>query len=808
MKPIVFLLFFLSVVFSLSAQIHLKGYHQDKINPTLFEGRWKARWISCPGEAPNTYGIYHFRKSFELEEKPTQFIVHVSADNRYKLYVNGTFVSLGPARGDIYNWNFETVDIAPYLRKGKNTLASVVWNYAEQKPVAQVSMNQTGFILQGNSEKEAVVDTDTTWLCMRNKAYAPWNEWQVMGYYVVGPGEELNASVYPWGWEQPEYPDAGWIKAVQGMGGGVKGSMDYAGRLLVPTPIPPMDMCVERFSRVRTAEGVQCPGGFPQRAEPLTIPAHAEVRLLLDNDKLTTGYLTLLFGKGKDAEVRIAYAEALYQQKQEPTTKSYSLNGKGNRDELTDKKFIGYADKIIADGGVDRNFTSLWWRTWRYVELTVKTASEPLVIDDIYGTFSAYPFRCEATFSAPGHQELDRMLEIGWHTARLCANETYMDCPYYEQLQYFGDTRIQAMITLYNTRDPYMVKNAIEQGRQSMVMDGITMSRYPSSVHQFISSFSLWWICMGHDYWMYRGDEAYMKTLLPAYRQVLSWYEQWLKPDYSLDYVPHWFFADWAAGFNYGEPVREKKGNSAFQDLMYIMTLESASEMEQSMGLPAMADHYRAIAIKMRETFRSKYWDVSRNLFADTHDHRSYSQHVNALAILSGVTSGEEAASIMRRTLSDTSLIQCTIYFRYYLNQALKVSGLGDQLLDNLEIWRDQMALGLTTWAEMPEPSRSDCHAWGASPNIEFYRILLGISSTSPGFKTIRIAPSFGDLKKVSGTIPHPSGNITASYQFNGKGKGTACLVLPEGTTGTFIWKGKEYPLVSGEQVISLSLQR
>ena len=68
---------------------------------------------------------------------------------------------------------------------------------------------------------------------------------------------------------------------------------------------------------------------------------------------------------------------------------------------------------------------------------------------------------------------------------------------------------------------------------------------------------------------------------------------------------------------------------------------------------------------------------------------------------------------MMNQTLADTSLIQCTIYFRYYLNQALKVSGLGDQFLDNLQVWRDQMALGLTTWAEMPEPSRSDCHAWG-----------------------------------------------------------------------------------------------
>ena len=136
---------------------------------------------------------------------------------------------------------------------------------------------------------------------------------------------------------------------------------------------------------------------------------------------------------------------------------------------------------MIADGGEGRDFTTLWWRTWRYVDLTISTADEPLVLEDVYGTFSAYPFRCEIAFSAPGHDELNKMLEIGWRTARLCANETYMDCPYYEQLQYFGDTRIQAMITLYNTHDAYMVKNAIEQGRQSVVADGITMSRYPVS---------------------------------------------------------------------------------------------------------------------------------------------------------------------------------------------------------------------------------------------------------------------------------------------------------------------------------------
>ncbi|MDH6304167.1 alpha-L-rhamnosidase [Parabacteroides sp. PF5-5] len=798
-------LFCLLACLSATAQIRLTGYNQSEINPALLEGgRWDARWISLPGEPANTYGIYHFRKSFDLKDVPGKFVVHVSADNRYKLYVNGTLVSLGPARGDIYNWNFETVDISPWLTKGKNTLAAVVWNYAEQKPVAQISMNQTGFLLQGNTDTEKVVNTNNSWLCIKNEAYSPWTDWQVLGYYVAGPGELLNASAYPWGWERPDYDDSQWQKARSGIEGAVKGARDYPGRLLVPSPIPPMTMELERLPSVRIAEGVKCPDDFPKRSASFCIPANTKARLLLDNQQLTTGYFSFLYSQGKDAEITIAYAEALHEDSSESTTKSYSLNPKGHRDRIDGKLFIGYADKIIADGGENRDFTTLWWRTWRYVDIQISTSDEPLVIDDIYGTFSAYPFVSEYAFDAPAHPELNKMLDIGWLTARLCANETYMDCPYYEQLQYFGDTRIQAMITMYNTRDPYMVKNAIEQGRQSIVAEGITMSRYPSALHQFISSFSLWWICTGHDYWMYRGDEEYMKSLLPAYRGVLAWYEQWLKPDMSLDYVPHWFFADWSAGLDYGEPVREKNGNSAFQDVLYILALDAVSEMEEAIGLSSMARHYKKIASGIRSTMRKKYWDEERKLFADTHDHRSYSQHVNALIILAGIVEGEEAAEVMERTLADKDLKQATIYFRYYLHQALNKAGLGDQLFENLQIWRDQMALGLTTWAEMPEPSRSDCHAWGSSPNIELYRIVLGIDSDAPGFKKIRIAPSLGKLKEVSGSMPHPFGTVKASYSVDKKGKLTATLSLPSGTSGTFIWKGKEYPLSAGEQQIIL----
>ena len=110
------------------------------------------------------------------------------------------------------------------------------------------------------------------------------------------------------------------------------------------------------------------------------------------------------------------------------------------------------------------------------------------------------------------------------------------------------------------------------------------------------------------------------------------------------------------------------------------------AEMEQAFGIPMYGERFRKMADAIRGTIRPKYWDENKGLFADTYDRRNYSQHVNVLAVLLGAVSGNEAKAVMERTLSDTTLTQATIYFRYYLNQALQKAGLGDRLLDNLKV--------------------------------------------------------------------------------------------------------------------------
>lgn len=800
MKKLFSFLFALLLCIGMSAQIHLPGYNQRLINPELMTKAWKALWITADDPNLRDYGVYHFRKTISLTEKPQQYVIHVSADNRYKLYVNGQLASLGPARTDVKNWNFETVDIAPYLKAGDNQIAAVVWNFANQKPVAQMSGGSAVFIIQGNTDAEKDINTNRSWKAIRNTAYSPIavGYGQVLGYYAAGATDKVDASKYPWGWELAGYDDSQWKDVKTTMPGALKGAEDDYTLPLVPSPIPQMERTPQRMASVRIAEGVQVPNGFLKQPVSLTIPANTQAKLLLDNEVLTTGYLNLLFSKGKGAEIHIGYAEALY----EVNDKGRNSGSKGNRNEVDGKLFVGYEDVITADGGADRLFTPLWWRTWRYVQLSIKTAEEPLEIKDVNYIFSAYPFQLASTFNAPGNDLYNRLIEVGWRTARLCANETYMDCPYYEQLMYFGDTRIQTMLTMYNTRDEYMVKNAIEMGRQSMNNEGITLSRYPDNLGQLIPSYALSWIGIVYDYWMMRGDEAYVKTLLPASRSILAWYESFLKEDYSLDKIPYWYFCDWSNGFNRGVIPREDKGNSAFQDLMYLLTLDEAIKLENAMGIKGMADHYQDIANHIREGINAKYWDASRQLYADTHDHRNYSQHSNILAILAGIVTGDAAKQLCERILHDNSLNQATIYFQYYLHMAMDKAGCSDLLLDNISTYTDLFKVGLTTAMEAPEPSRSDCHAWSASMNIEFLRMVLGIHSDAPAFGKVLITPALGKLTEASGSMPHPLGDIQVSYKKGNKLE--ANITLPAGLTGTLRYQGKDYALKGGVNTFKL----
>jgi alpha-L-rhamnosidase len=770
--------------------------------PRVFAGAPAALWIFPPGVAGNEFGVFHFRHVFQLDAKLSSFVVHVSADNRYRLFVNGEQVSSGPQRSDLMHWRYETVDLAPQLHAGRNVLAALVWNWGAERPVAQFS-RQTAFLLQGDSPREAVVNSGPEWKVLRDQAYAPIPVLgdAVGGYYASPPGEAIDARRYPWGWTQLDFKEEGWVAAAAGEGVRARRTQlrasnpfgEVGGWQLVVRSIPPMEESPVRFATVRRSEGIKPDGGFLRGTSDFAVPARTRAALLLDQGHLTNAFAVLETSGGAGSTVRLVYAEALKD----------AQGNKGNRNEVDGKTLAGVRDEFRPDGGQRRRFQTLWFRTYRFVQLEIETGDEALRIHDLHGIFVGYPLKLVARFDSDLAWLAD-MWEINWRGARLCAWETYFDTPYYEQLQYVGDTRIQALITLYMSDDDRLVRQAIEHFDFSRIPEGITASRYPSDLGQYIPTFSPIWVAMVHDYWMQRDAPEYVRGFLPGIRAVLSWFERRIDETGMLGPISWWPYVDWARGWDRGVPPGGADGHSTVISLQFVYALERAVELERALGVPAMADHYRSLAQNVRHAVRSRSWDEARGLFRDRPDGDTYSQQANVMAVLTDAVGPAEQAALMTRVLSDATLTQSTYYFSYYQLEALRKAGLGERYVDQLAPWRAMLDLGLTTVPETPEPTRSDSHAWSAHPNYGLLATVLGVRPAEPGFKSVRIAPHLGPLRRADGRVPHPRGEIAVRLARTEGGGLRAEITLPEGLTGVLEWGGKVIPLRSGRQELSL----
>ena len=261
---------------------------------------------------------------------------------------------------------------------------------------------------------------------------------------------------------------------------------------LVPDALPHMEYAptsAGEVVRIGTPAEEQ-PGlsTFPET--PVTLPPGTSLHLILDRKTLTTAYPVLTVSGGKGAKIWLTYSEALYDKQMH----------KGDRDDVGNRLAHGLKDNFLPDGGPHRIFEPLWWRTWRYLAIDIEPGDEPLTLESLTAAFTAYPFEEKATFISPDN-DLKQIWDISWRTARLDAHETYMDTPYYEQLQYVGDTRIQALISYAVTDDDRLARQALEAFDASRIPDGLTRSRYPSSLAQTIPTFSLLWIGMVRDWW-------------------------------------------------------------------------------------------------------------------------------------------------------------------------------------------------------------------------------------------------------------------------------------------------------------------
>ncbi|MDT0648001.1 alpha-L-rhamnosidase C-terminal domain-containing protein [Zunongwangia sp. F260] len=783
MNKIVILLLLLFAQGSMDGQSKPFVSHPDQLDKDAY-----AEWIG-PVSNPEE-GVFYYRKKFRLDSVSGSFVVHTSADNRYRLYVNSSLVSWGPAVGDLANYNYETIDIAPFLKKGENIVSAQVWNKGKYRGERQIS-HQTAFILQGAKELEQIINSDRSWKVTRDEGYEflKMTREIVGGGYIAGGTESLDGGLHPWGWKTLNFDDSEWENAKELGKGNHSGLDTWIGTrwLLKPRTIPMMEQIDEDIPSLIYVRGMDYDISKYKGELDIKIPANKEVEILLDNNTLTMGFPQLLVKDGKGSKIKVQYQESLFEE-----------NGqKGNRDEWQGKIMKGYYDIFRPDGG-ERLFQPLWIRVFRYVKITIETDDEPVKIRDFHNIFTAYPLEQNGSFSSD-IPSLEKIWDVSWRTARLCALETYMDCPYYEQVQYVGDTRIQALISLYVDGNDLLTRNAIQQFYGSMQPMGLTKSNHPSHNNQIIPPFSLYFILMVHDYNMLRNDEQFVKQFIPGIRFILDWFVGKIADNGILGPLPYWNHIDGGTSFTNGSPPGISEGGSAHMSILLAYTIDHAAELFNYYGYKNDALHYKEISTKLKENTFNLCYDNEKQLVAETPRKLVFSQHTNSFAVLADLFNNEtEKKRVAQRIIHDQSLVQATLYFKFYVFQALKKAGLGDQVIPLMGKWEEFLDYGLTTFPEHGINSRSDSHAWSAHPIYDLLSIVAGVEPSSPGFGTIRVAPDLGNLKHVKAEVPHPLGTITLNFKTE-KDKTVKCLiVLPEGLTGKLIFDEEDYPLNEG----------
>jgi alpha-L-rhamnosidase len=653
------------------------------------------------------------------------------------------------------------------------------------------------------------VSTGTAaWECKRLGGYGFVRPQLTNAFIVCGAKVIIDGRAFDWGFERGD--GDGWV-AAKTLGHAVPNLPVAERRLewgLRPAILPAMIEEPRRVGAVRHVEQVTSDDTRPLRIEeanhradeapawqrllkdpsPLTIPPHTRRRVIVDFDEYYCGYPELITTGGRGASVRLMFAEALFEQPEGKT--------KGNRDAVDGKFFVGVGDTFLPDGGPRCTFETLWWEAGRYMEVLVQTGAEPLTIESLLIRETRYPLDFAVDFES-SDPRLAEVIPVALRTLRMCAHETYMDCPYYEQLMYVGDTRLEVLTTYVASPDERLPRKAIELFDLSRDPSGLTQARYPTRVSQTIPPFSLFWVGMVHDYAMWRDDAAFVRARLPGVRAVLDAYRAHTNRDGLVGHIDGWNTVDWVKAWPHGMPPGAHGGANATINFQTAMMLRLAAELEEQAGEPELGARNRKTADRVAAAANAAFWDESRGLYGEDAAHARFSEHAQCLALIGGSVPVDRRARVAQGLLNDPDLDRTTIYYSHYLFEACRLLGRIDRVFDRMGLWFGLRAGGFRTTPEMPEPSRSDCHAWGAHPVFHYFASVLGVRPAAAGFKRVRIEPQLGPLTWAKGTLVHPAGALTVEVKLT-DGRLSGSVELPPSVSGTLAHGGQERELRPG----------
>jgi alpha-L-rhamnosidase len=709
------------------------------------DSSWNPSWIWVQNEELLKKQILavDFRKEFTLSanNRIERAYAKVSADQVYRLWVNGVLISRGPddpgsdVAGPVkwsHQWLYNHVDLTSYLQPGKNVIAVEV---ITGDGLSAFSMGKSGFAFEATITRKAgpplVVSTSDHWKARTSGTYslAPI----ASAYSSDESGLHYDARRELPAWRLASFSDSAWqtAKRIHSVWGSLRASQ-------IPHS---MEAIWPVHSISQATPNVTTTAPLARLGEQIRLAGGGSFSV--NYDRVLSGYISIKVRGPVGTVIKIEPAEL--KSAPHPMRAAQVTLGKGYT-------FFEFPD----------------YDSFSTVKITVSHTSEPVVFDDVRATFVSQPVRYRGSFES-SDEALNRLWIAARWLTQICMQNRYLDSPHnQEPLGDPGDYMIEALENDYAFDEPSLTRQDLR--KFASMLDH-------NNEATFHTSYELLWLQMLMNYYDFTGDETLLRELAPTANRLLDHFATFQGTNGILSEAPNYMFMDWVtmAGFNAHHPPSVI--GQGYLTAFYYQALADGARLATLVGDNDRELKYEQLRRKIRSAFERELWDEKAGLYRDGKPYanheptgpwlptdkeiETHSAQVNALAVLYDLAPKSRQKLILEKLFSKHPL-NVQPYFMHFLFAAEDHAGVFDKYAwSQMQRWH----LNPETHTFSESWNAGDqSHAWGGTPLIQMSSRILGVKPASPGYKRVTISPHLCNLDWARGTVPTPLGDVEVSW--------------------------------------------
>jgi len=684
------------------------------------EKKWNAKWIMdkrflglspinvfkkqldktpLPEHNPELKNLHMFvRKKFHLEKQVKNAYIDITADDYYKLYINGVYIGQGPAPSYYFHYYYNRYDVTDLLKPGDNVIAvhvyyqgliNRVWNSGDlrQGMIAELFIDGTLFLA-----------TDSSWKYIQAKEYTGT---ETTGYDTQFL-EHIDNRLKEEGWKETDYSDSMWNPACVN---------PYDDHKLVKQCTPVLEVYEIAPKEVKLLHnghyfidfGQEITGQFKMKAKGL---AGQKIYIMCGEELAEEGEYLVRYNMRCNCNYR----------------ETWTLSGKEDVLEQYD------------------------YKAFRYVE--IEAPADTVEPDSFRAVVRHYPFNEESCRFYSSNHMLNKIWDICKNGVKYGSQEVFVDCPSREKGQYLGDITVTAHSHLYLTGDLLLFKKALKNFALSASICPGLMAVAPGSLMQEIADYSLQWPVQLLNYYLQSGDISFLEEMYPVAEGLIEYFKKYERYDGLIENVNEkWNLVDWPEnlrdGYDFDLGTVVGDGCHNVINAFYYGAVKTVNEIREILGKTGKYDLER-----IKQAFINAFYRPEKKLFADSTVSSHSALHSNVVPLFYGLVPDDAIDSVIN--FIREKKLSCGVYMAYFLLKGLARAGAHDLaynliVSDDTHSWSNMLKEGATTcfeaWGKDQKWNTSLCHPWASCPVPVLIEDIAGIKPGKPGWEEISFDP-------------------------------------------------------------------